>query len=225
MRSIGEALYLPLLKALVAFRAWKEERQVQARYYKNPVFKQIDQRLKQIYSSRDPFQISREFLQRRGDPEIYAYGETPLTVLEEIGRECGLSETDTFLDLGCGTGRGLFFLAEEFGCKVVGIDWISEFTNNANKIAGKRAFFATQNILDADLSQATVIYLYGTCLEDETILALIQRFKQLPLSCKILTVSYPLSDYDPSFSIQKIFTSQFPWGTTEIYLNIYQSKF
>ena len=70
----------------------------------------------------------------------------------------------------------------------------------------------------SDFSQATAIYLYGTCLSDEDILQLVQKLEVLPPSVKIITVSYPLSDYSSNFRTTKQFSASFPWGEGEIYL-------
>ena len=75
------------------------------------------------------------------------------------------------------------------------------------------------DILDADLSQATAIYLFGTCLPDPVIEKLVQRFCQLSSSTKIMTVSFPLSDYSSAFKTLKEFIGSFPWGKTTIFLN------
>jgi hypothetical protein len=79
--------------------------------------------------------------------------------------------------------------------------------------------FSCADFLTADLSQATVIYLYGTCLKDTTIDALADRFSTLSKEVKIITVSFPLSDYSSSFVTRQSFIASFPWGKGEVYLN------
>jgi len=138
------------------------------------------------------------------------------------------------------------------GCRVIGIDWVPFFIETAKSIL-QTSFpslpvtFHCQEMQCSDFSNATVIYLYGTCLPDEEIALLTRRFESLPTSVRIITVSYPLSDYtkngsridsglrelsrspDPilepfsvyssSFCTIKQFSASFPWGEGEIYLN------
>lgn len=224
MRSIGEAFYLSFLKIFIKIWSWNEERRISRRYYNHDTFKKCDLALHEAYRGKDPYLLSKEFLKRRGAKEIYAYGETPLTVLAEICRRCGVLPNDRFVDLGCGRGRSLFFLATHFGCKAVGVEQIPEFVERGNQIAKNVELLSVsllhQDILDADLSAATIIYLYGTCLEEEVIERLIEKFAHLQRGTRIITVSFPLSDYCQAnlFQVKDEFTLRFPWGSARGYI-------
>jgi SAM-dependent methyltransferase len=213
-------MYLLFLSFLVKWRFWKEEKAVRRLFYTNPAFQKCDLELLQNYRSQSPFEISKNFLQKRGDKNIYAYGETPLTVYEEIGKRCTLQATDHFIDLGAGRGRGVFFCAHRFGCNATGIEWIPEFVALAKKIDAPRVQFYCQDFFQADLQKATVIYLYGTCLEDDAILQLIKTFQKLPSGVKLVTVSFSLAEYDQTdhFLQKSQFTARFPWGKGEIFI-------
>ncbi len=126
--------------------------------------------------------------------------------------------------MGCGRGKGVFFLSYLAHCSVIGVDWVPTFIQKAREIALLASpplpvTFFCQDMFDVDFSSVTCIYLYGTCLEDEEIVKLISCFEALESSVKIITVSYPLSDYSKRFTIQKQWTSFFPWGEAEIYVN------
>ena len=71
------------------------------------------------------------------------------------------------------------------------------------------------DFLKADLSDATVLYLYGTCLPEDTITSLC---KKIPKGCKTISVSFPLSDYDNRFQLLKTIPAVYPWGETEVYI-------
>ena len=75
-------------------------------------------------------------------------------------------------------------------------------------------------MLKSDLTKASVIYLYGTCLKDEAISTLLFSFKELKKGTKVVTVSYPLSDYTDAFVLKKKFIASYPWGKTEVFIQI-----
>lgn len=199
-----------------------QELKVRRRYYVSKTFRVIDRSLSKAYRFKTPYTLSRKFLERKGEKEVHLYGETYLTTYETIGKECGLTTKDRVLELGCGRGRGVFFLTTYFGAKVHGVEWIPQFVGIAQSIASKfhleRATFSCEDFMHTDLSGYSVIYLFGTCLKDEEIKRLIKRFQTLPKGVKIVTVSYPLTEYSPSFTIKKEFSAPFPWGETHIYI-------
>jgi SAM-dependent methyltransferase len=176
---------------------------------------------------KNPFRVSKKFLKEQGATNIYAYGETPLTSLSLIAENCRISQKDVVFELGCGRGRSCFWLNCFLGCRVVGIEYIPEFVNDANEIKDlyhlSNVNFRNEDMLTADLSEATMIYLYGTCLEDTDIKKLITKFEKLRSGTKIITVSYSLLDYtdtaEPFFKIMKVFPAEFTWGTADVYLH------
>src|SRR6188768_1089931 len=83
---------------------------VVSRYYSTPAFLKIDAALVLSYLFKHPFALSKRFLLEQGAQDVYTYGETPLTTLDMIARECRLSPKDVVFDLGCGRGRACFWL-------------------------------------------------------------------------------------------------------------------
>lgn len=211
---------------VVQFHNCVEFFRVVANYYSNLSFAKVDFFLLLTYLFHNPFQISKRFLQRQEAEDIYVYGETPLTTLDIIRRETHISPQDTVFDLGCGRGRNCFWLSTYLGCKSVGIEHIPEFVERANAIKAKFGIenveFREEDFLKTNFTGATVIYLYGTCLDEASIKAIIERFKALPAGTKIITVSYPLTDYasDSLFEVMKRFPVPYTWGTADIYLHI-----
>ncbi len=199
---------------------------VMGRFYGNANFRWQDIALLSQYLFRSPYKINKQFLLKRGEKEVYTYGETPLTTLEKIVDACQIGPKDHVIELGCGRGRVCYWLHHIKGCTVKGIDYIPEFIEKANlvrkKFHVKGVSFECCDLLEADLEGATVIYLYGTCLEDEYIRKLAEKFKTLPSGAKIVTVSYPLTDYaaDVDFEIMKRFPLEFTWGSADVYLQI-----
>ena len=224
MRSIGEPFQLFYTFFKVSVGNFLEERFVQKNFHKNLRFKKVDSDLAEGYKEKSPYQISKEFLQQKGEINIHVYGETYLSTMYKVAKRIGISTNDHVVEMGCGRGRTSLFLASHFGCKVHGVDWIKAFTENASQVSARNslscATFSCNNMIEEDLSFATVIYLYGTCLDDSTILTLIKKFSALPKGTKIITVSYSLLEYceKPIFFLKDHFTARYPWGRTEIFI-------
>ncbi len=195
-------------------------------YYSNLKFFKIDVRLLLSYFFINPYRLHKQFLIGQGEEEIYAYGETPLTSLEEIARQCHLSSGDCLFELGCGRGRTCFWLNQFIGCRVVGVENTPLFVQKAQQIQERFRIegvsFRLEDLFETDLQGATAIYLYGTCLSDDSIHRLIERFSPLPKGTKIVTVSYALVDYQPNapFQLLKEFSLPFPWGKGDVYLQV-----
>lgn len=222
--SFNEFLKLFWISLVVKKRNFIEFCKVVWKYYPNFQFLKTDLYLLLQYLWKSPFKISKEFLMNQNETDLYAYGETPLTTLDRIAKECGITESDIIYELGAGRGRGCFWLHYFIKCKVIGLEIIPEFVKIANKIKVNRNLknveFLEENILNHDFRGATAIYLYGTCYEDSFIQELVHKFKKLPIGTKIITISYSLEDYDAgkSFEIIKCFPASFTWGQGDVYL-------
>lgn len=196
------------------------------RYYGNTSFLKADVALRLMYLFHNPYKISKRFLMKRGDDDVYAYGETPLTSMDLIAKECHITPHDCVFELGAGRGRTCFWLNTVIGCSVVGIEYIPEFVDRANRIIKKlkmhKIDFRIGDMLKADYSGATVCYLYGTCLDDAEIKMLVEKFAKLPSGTKVITVSYSLGEYskNDNFELMKRFTVPYTWGDADVYLHV-----
>lgn len=191
-----------------------EQKRVEKHFYSHSRFKEKDRALLAAYKGISPYEISREFLKSRGASNVHAYGETPLYTMEKMALMAEITSKDTVVELGAGRGRAALFLAEYFGCKVIAYEWIPIFCKKM--VSSKNLQMVPRSMFEGDFSSATVIYLYGTMLEDEEIKQLVSRF---PKRAKILTVSYPLNEYSPLYRTKKAETVRFPWGKTKAYVN------
>jgi len=224
--DIAEFFKLFAINLAVRLKNFGEYLKVIAKYYSNGQFLKADLAVQLTYIFDNPFTISKKFLLKKGEREVYAYGETPLTTLDQIAKECRISSTDCVFELGCGRGRTCFWLNSLLGCKVIGIDYIPEFIERATRIARKLKLngieFREQNMIHADFSGGTIFFLYGTCLEDPFIRQLAKKLSKLPPGTKIITVSYPLTDYaeEGKFEVMKRFPAKFTWGQADVYLQI-----
>lgn len=194
------------------------------RYYPHAHFAKIDIALLFSYLFSNPFRISKHFLLEKREKDIYTYGETPLTTMHLIARQCNITSQDVVFELGCGRGRTCFWLSQILGCSAVGIDYVPVFIEKAQKIKDRfqvqNVSFRLEDLFQANLKEATIIYLYGTCFSAAYIDLLIERLCQLPKGSKIITVSYALTEFQPEapFRVIKQFLAPFTWGETDIYL-------
>ncbi|HJV84792.1 MAG TPA: class I SAM-dependent methyltransferase [Noviherbaspirillum sp.] len=219
----------PLL-ALAAYpvhvlNGFKEYATTIRRYYPNPRFRRADLLCLWAYLTRDPHAICEHFLRDYPDDQVQKmYGESFFTTLEKIAEAVDLDDKDVVYDLGCGRGRSVFWFNTMFGCRAVGIEINPMFVINARLIQKAldidNVEFILSNLMDADYSDATVIYLYGTALSDTAIVNLVERFVTLKPGTRVVTVSYSLSRYTelPMFALEKTIRGKFVWGETDIYI-------
>ncbi len=224
-----EFLKLLWIRASVYFYETIEFIKIIFRFYSNKKFRQQDLTLLSYYFFTSPYTISKNYLLARGTEDPYQYGETPLTTLAMIAKECQITQDDIVYELGCGRARTCFWLAQFVKCHVIGIEQIPTFIEYANQVKNKyrvpRVKLLEGNYLDFSYKDATVIYLYGTCLEEPVIKLLIKKFAKLPPGTKIITISYPLTDYVDYgqfalFTVTHRFEASFPWGKGEIFLHV-----
>lgn len=195
----------------------REERKVKRLFYRNRSFKHIDRFLSNAYILDNPYRIARNY---NGDQNYY--GETPLTLIHRVLSEIGCSANDCFYDIGAGRGRLCFFVEVMFGCRVIGIEHVDLFVSKAQKVVKKfslKSLFYEKDFKQCKFEDATHIYMYGTCMSVGEIKELCNRFKDLEKRAKIISVSYPLSDYDDTFEVVNKFKAIYPWGETVIYIN------
>ncbi|MCB1108520.1 MAG: methyltransferase domain-containing protein [Chlamydiia bacterium] len=198
----------------VKFQDFLRQKRVEKHYYDDEIFAALDQK---VLSGPNPFKVSKRYLQEIGESNVYQYGETPLETLEIVGKLLNLQPCDHLVEMGCGRGRGAFFLNHFFGCRVTGIEQIPAFVSQAVLIAQMHRIqnieFRCENMLKTPLNTATCVYLYGTCLDETEIQFLAKRLAKWPL--RVVTTSYPLE----GFEILNQAELRFPWGLADVFIN------
>ncbi len=192
---------------LTSRRIWRDRKETFRRYYNWSRFPLLDLTFGLIALFLNPYRTCRKFLQKKGAADIHAYGETPYSTYERIAAECNIGPHDTWVEMGAGRGKGCFWMAQFIRCKVIGIEWIPSFVYQAKAI---QALFRVKNISfelgdmeKADLTSATILYLYGHW-----------PALSIPPGVKVLTISEPLEN----LPVLKAFWVRYPWGRTRAFL-------
>ena len=227
-RTLTSREYFDLLciNFKVKLQNFIEYSRVVLNYYSHPGFRNVDSQLLLSYAFDNPFLICKRFMAARGEEDVYTYGETPLSTLETIAHQARLKPRDVVFEFGCGRGRTCFWLHEFVGCSVVGVDIVPDFIERANNVKSKLHLtgveFRTEDILETDLTGATVVYIYGVCYSDSFIEKLVDRLSTLPSGTKVITVSYALNEYRPNapFEVLNRFPAKFTWGEADVYLQV-----
>ena len=176
------------------------------------------------YLFRSPYKISKHYLKQRGAADIYTYGETLLTTLDQIAQEAELSSNDLLFDLGCGPGRTSLWLHSFIGCRIIGIEQIPLFVERAQDLVQRYQLdqieFRQADMRDVDYTEATAIYLYGTCFDEDFLAPLIEKLRKARPGTKLITVSYALNEFsrEPYFKLIRQFPARYPWGEAQIFL-------
>jgi len=224
MRSIGESLFLFYLLAKTCLFNLLEERKLKKLFYTHPCFRKTHQTFCQTWRYSNPYRICKAFLKKQGQAELHTYGETPFTVFVDILQKAEFSSKDCLLDLGCGRGKLLLLTSALFTCDSIGVDQVPLFCQRAKACASFLSpppLFLCQdfcNMEDVYLQKATLIYFYALFLSEDQMLSMLRRFEALSSHVKIITISFPLSDYSPLFT-HTSWQALYPWGQAEVFLN------
>ncbi len=112
-----------------------------------------------------------------------------------------VTQADCVYDLGCGDGRILLTAAQKCGATGLGIDIDPERIQEANATVdhlglGSRIQFTQQDLLEVDLSPATVVTFY---LLPESNLRLREKLQtELAPGSRVITHSFHMGDWRPT---------------------------
>lgn len=147
------------------------------------------------------------------------YGETSWFGIRSALKAVNAGADDVFYDLGCGTGRNVFFARIEYGMQAVGIDLLPTFVNHANAVVQElgldRVSFREQDAFKTDLRPATIVYVTANCFDQECLDKLYQTLASLPLGARVISTARPLAT-----PILRVTGSQrmfFSWGLDRVF--------
>jgi SAM-dependent methyltransferase len=125
---------------------------------------------------------------------------TPPDVVDRMLAMAGAGPGDVVYDLGCGDGRIVIAAAQKFGARGVGLDIDPALIARAQasaKAAGvtDRVTFRVQDVMKADLSDATVVTLYLLAASNAKLRPILNA--QLRPGARIVAHNYPIGDWEP----------------------------
>ncbi|MGB0360108.1 MAG: SAM-dependent methyltransferase [Endozoicomonas sp.] len=180
--------------------------------------------LKLSYLLDSPYSVSRRYERKRKASDLYVYGETPLRTLELITERTGLTSKDHVFELGSGSGFTALWLHGIKKCRVTAVEQVPLFCWRLHRTIKRMGLPAVsvrcESYLQTPLQGATVIYLYGSNLEDAVITELTERLAELPKGVRLITISFPLTDFakNHDFIIKDQLKAQFEWGEADVFI-------
>jgi len=152
----------------------------------------------------------------------FLYGETPYYTAREIVEIAGITKEDVVYDLGCGPGKFIFFVHAFTGARCIGADLIPTYIRIAQKIVEKlglsRIDFFREDILDMDLSTATVVFVNGTYFSRETHKTLSRNINRMNKGTRFISSS--VSYDNPRLELTATKNLLFSWSRTPVYFYV-----
>jgi SAM-dependent methyltransferase len=139
------------------------------------------------------------------------YIATPEDVVDRMLRLAGVARGDVVYDLGCGDGRIPIAAAKQYGAKGVGLDLdpalIGRARENA-KAAGVDSLvdFRVENVLNADVSPATVVTLYLLSSSNERLRPMLAR--QLKPGARIVSHAFSMGRDWPADTVDQFVSAR-----------------
>lgn len=132
------------------------------------------------------------------------YVPTPEDVVDRMLTLAGVTRDDVVYDLGCGDGRIPIAAAKKYGAKGVGLDIdpaLVELAKSNAKAAGVESLvdFRVQNVLTADISNATVVTLYLLSSSNERLRPML--LQQLKPGARIVSHAFSMGREWPAETI------------------------
>lgn len=139
------------------------------------------------------------------------YIATPDDVVGRMLMLAHVTRQDVVYDLGCGDGRIPIAAAQKYGARGVGLDIDPELINLAKsnaKAAGVETLvdFRVQNVLDADVSPATVVTLFLLSSSNERLRPMLTR--QLKPGARIVSHAFSMGRDWPADAVDQFVSAR-----------------
>jgi len=139
------------------------------------------------------------------------YLATPDDVVERMLTLAETTSQDVVYDLGCGDGRIPIAAAKKYGAHGVGLDIDPKLVElaKANAAAAgveKLVEFRVQNVLDADVSRATVVTLYLLSSSNERLRPMLQQ--QLKPGARVVSHAFSMGRSWPADKVDQFVSAR-----------------
>jgi len=139
------------------------------------------------------------------------YIPTPEDVVDRMLAFAKVTKDDVVYDLGCGDGRIPIAAAKKYGARGVGLDLDGKLIDLATlnaKAAGVEGLvqFRVQNVLEADVSSATVVTLYLLSSSNERLRPMLTR--QLKPGARIVSHAFSMGRDWPADAIDQFVSAR-----------------
>ena len=130
------------------------------------------------------------------------YAPTDRKEIEKVAKFLGLKEGSTFYDLGCGYGRMIITIAQDYHAQCVGVEidplkcWWVRFMINSKKLEG-RVKIMQSNFLDVNLEEAENVFVF---LSNSTHIMKKLRekmFREMKSGAHVVSYVHRFSDWTP----------------------------
>lgn len=186
-----------------------------------PLLVQIDKALQHTYFYPSQFWIALQEGIKIEPEKLYrlTYGETSWLGIARVLKAVGAKSDDVFFDLGCGTGRNVFYAHAVYGMKAVGIDLIPTFVRQGNHIAQTCGLsdvqFIQTNAFHYNIQQASIVYVTANCYDQECMDLLIKRLQDLKAGARVISTARPIPSPELIMTgYERLF---FTWGMDKVY--------
>lgn len=151
-------------------------------------------RIHEHYEGIDVFSMFHRSRQQEAvEGKNFTYGDTPVPVLYQLLKGIDAGRQHRFLDLGCGFGKAVLTAALLTG-HATGVDLVSGAVDfcrlSARTLQIENTTFLVQDILEADLSEADIVFVACTCFPEELRRQLKRRFKELRSGAWVVTTTH-----------------------------------
>lgn len=152
-------------------------------------------------------------VEKKEEPDV-VFVTTPHRTVKEMLKLAGVSRDDIVYDLGSGDGRVVIAAAKDFGARAVGIDidpkLIDESRDNArNSGVAHRVRFEQNDVMKADISQATVVTLYMLPAMNTQLLP--KLHKELQPGTRVVSHRFLIGDWKPDMTLKAYETMIYLW--------------
>ena len=179
--------------------------------------------IERLYKKRSGYSIGtqeEEFIKSAGSSPTY--GEITYDGAQMLIDEFNLTKNDVFYDLGCGVGK---FVVQVYlntpVKKAVGIELSKTRVTNGGLVhrqlkrdglikKNRKLVFVEKNILDANLADATAIFISSLCFSDDMMKRVTDKLTDLKQGLRIAT-SRKLAE-NPKFELVKVLQIPMSWS-------------